>query len=67
MKWMVTLFQGRYIKQMFEHSVSNWDPIEQDGKFLQVSGNNYITYKPSLNKNVDISRFSVITVVVHSG
>ncbi len=23
---------------MFEHAVTNWDPVEQDGKFLQISG-----------------------------
>ena len=48
MKCIVKLFQGQYIKQMFEHSVSNWDPMEQDGKFLQVSGNYCIEHKPFL-------------------
>ena len=51
------LFKGRYIKQMFEHAVTKWDPVEQEGKFLQVSGSLNIPiylllmFNPHLTRN----------------
>lgn len=30
--------EGRYITEMLEHSIKNFNPKDLDGKFLQMSG-----------------------------
>lgn len=33
--------KGVYLREVFEHSVAKYDPVDKPGAFLQVSGNHF--------------------------
>ena len=53
--------EGRYILEMLEHSVKDYNPGELDGKFLQMSGT-LIMHVHTLLSNSEICLFSHIFV-----
>ena len=46
---------GRFLREAFEHSVENYDPVTQDGKFLQVSGKQQQQQQQQQQQNNDNS------------